>query len=411
MDRRCGGNNPVTDWRARPGGRPWPLHLRLLVRYAPVWIVVVQTFSATSGFTTADWVLAIVLTVGFLGAWAFVLHGPGPWQLDQAALVATVAISCWLQVLTGSGQVYVAGYSVLYVGPFFYGLPEAAATWAAGVLGIGLTTAFVGKPDSVGGLANAVGAFFFGFAAFSWGQVMREGRRNAELVEELRASRDAERSNAAAAERARLARELHDVLAHTLSSLALHLESTRALARSRHVDPEVAERLESAVGLARTGLDEARAAVGTLRDDDLPGPERLAGLVDQFAASSGLACRFVEVGEPRPLPPPARVALFRAAQEGLSNIAKHASATRVEVRLDWTADAVTLRVDDFAESGETAAASSSWSLDGTSERPKTRPDAPGNGLRGMRERAELAGGQVAAGPTPTGFSLEVSLPA
>jgi len=238
---------------------------------------------------------------------------------------------------------------------------------------------------------------------------MRTSARNAELIEDLHESREAEQRSAVAAERARLARELHDVLAHTLSSLSLQLESTRALARSRAVDDEVMRRIEQAVSLARTGLDEARAAVGTLRDDDLPGPERIESLVADFATASGIDCHFTVVGSPRPLPPAARVALFRAAQEGLSNVAKHAHASRVDVRLDWSGETVTLHVDDRHD--EPGGDALSPALANVGGRGTVAADGNGNGLRGMRERAELAGGRMTAAATDDGFSLTVSLPA
>jgi signal transduction histidine kinase len=197
------------------------------------------------------------------------------------------------------------------------------------------------------------------------------------------------------AERARLARELHDVLAHTLSSLALHLESTRVLAKSRDVDPEVQSRIERAVALARDGLEEARDAVGTLRDDALPGAERLPSLVADFERLTGVDTRFEQVGTPSPLTPEASVALFRSAQEALTNIGKHAHPSRVDVRLEWDGGLVTLKVIDDG-----------GGPDGVSTLP-----GGGNGLRGMRERAELAGGHLDAGPAGQGFAVELRLPA
>jgi signal transduction histidine kinase len=257
-----------------------------------------------------------------------------------------------------------------------------------------VVTAFVGTHDVGGGIGNGVGAAFFGLAAMFWGRVLRSSQANARLVGELQESRDAEHRNAIVAERARLARELHDVLAHTLSSLSLHLESTRVLAKSRDVDAEVVERIDRALSLARTGLVEARNAVGTLRDDELPGPERLPSLTAEFERTSGVRASFEPTGTPGPLEPEARVALFRAAQESLTNVAKHAAAEQVVVALTWTDEAVTLQVSD----------------DGAGLVAGSALPGGGNGLRGMRERAELVGGTVSAGPTETGFAVTVSLP-
>jgi len=129
-----------------------------------------------------------------------------------------------------------------------------------------------------------------------------------------------------------------------------------------------------------------------MRDDALPSPEGIRELVETFQRDSGVTATYDETGEPQSLAAGARVALFRAAQEALTNVAKHADATRVNVQLAWRAEAVVLRVSD---DGRGAAATSRGG---------------GNGLRGMRERAELAGGEVIAGPGGDGFKVEVRLP-
>jgi signal transduction histidine kinase len=371
-----------------------PLAQRVL-RQAVTIICLVQTLSGLGSLSDATRVLAIGL-IPVLGiSWAVVTHRRRGDAFDISALILIVGIGAWLHVLTGNGQVYVTGYSALFVGPFWYAMPEALIPWVAGVASVTLTSMFVGQTDIAGGIGNGIGAAFFGLAALFWGRVLRSSQRNAVLVDELEESRDAEQRSAVVAERARLARELHDVLAHTLSSLSLHLESTRVLAKSRNVDPEVQSRIERAVALARNGLVEARDAVGTLRDDELPGPDRLPSLVADFERSTGVECRFEQVGTPSLLAPEASVALFRGAQEALTNIGKHAAASRVDMRLEWDDNRVTLRIVDDGHG-----------LNGSSALP-----GGGNGLRGMRERAELAGGHVDAGPTSHGFTIELRLPA
>ncbi|HTW19854.1 MAG TPA: histidine kinase [Mycobacteriales bacterium] len=367
---------------------------RPIARQAVTVITAVQTFSGLGGLTASQRVLAVVLELLVAASWTvIVVRRCGDW-LNVAMLAASIGLAGWLHVLTGNGQVYVLGYAALFVGPVFYTAWQAIVPAACGVLAVGLSTALVGQRDIPGGFGNAVGAAFFGLAAMFFGQVLRSAQRNAELVAELRESRDAQQRNAVISERARLARELHDVLAHTLSSLSLHLESTRVLADARGVDIEVRSRIERAVALARDGLEEARDAVGTLRDDALPGPERIRDLVTDFERSTGVVSRFEEVGSAAPLSPEASVALFRAAQEALTNAGKHGHSTRVDVRLEWDGDRVTLRVIDDGGGG-----------DGVPALP-----GGGNGLRGMRERAELAGGRMDAGPTSRGFAVEVRLP-
>lgn len=390
--RRPWGNGPLG---------PFPARLRWVPRLAPAWLSVLLTATTAGRLSTPQIVLVTGLLLVVTAGWLWVLVGRGGSISDQAALILAIGAASGLNVMTQGGQLYVVGYASIFVSLFFYGLPAATGTWASAVLAIGLGTTFIGRLDWIGGAGNAAGAFFFGMAALSWGRVMRESQRNAQLVQELQQSREAEQANAVAAERARLARELHDVLAHTLSSLALHLESTRALASSRSVEPDVLARLERGVALARTGLEEARNAVGTLRDGALPGPDRIRELVEEFRHSSGIDAHYVEEGTPVPLSTEAKVALFRTAQEALTNVAKHSHARRVEVGLRWQVGGVQLRISDDGSSADTVtAALSSATLAGG-----------GNGLRGMRERAELAGGRLDAGRTAGGFRVEVELPA
>lgn len=364
----------------------------MVLRNMMAIVVTVQTLTGLGGLSTGQIVGAIaLLAVVVAGAVSFTHRRRGDWR-DIVAMCAVVGAGAGLNALTGHGQVYLCGYAAVFVSMYWYGMPWGLVPAGLGVIAVGLSTAYVGRYDPIGGLGQAAGALGLGVAMAFRRRVVRATYRNRELSDELRDSREAEQRNAIAAERARLARELHDVLAHTLSSLSLHLESTRVLAKSRKVDAEVMQRIERAVALARTGLDEARDAVGTLRDDALPGPARLPDLVADFGRDSGLAARFVERGTTGELAPEARVAVFRAAQEALTNVAKHAEATKVDVSIDWLPDGVVLRVSDDGKGA------------------KKRSSKGGNGLRGMRERAELAGGHVTAGTGDTGYVVEVWLP-
>jgi len=224
-----------------------------------------------------------------------------------------------------------------------------------------------------------------------------EGRLEAEaLVDELRESRAAHAESAALAERGRVARDMHDVLAHSLSALALQLEGARLLARDRGADPEIVASVERAHRLAAGGLAEARQAIAALRGDELPGPERLPALAGAFAEDSGAACDFTVTGEPRELSSEARLALYRTAQEALTNARRHSAADRVDMRLAYAADGTTLSVEDHGPGVPVAVGSG---------------DGGGYGLTGMRERAELLGGRLSAAPTDDGFRVELWLPA
>ena len=209
-------------------------------------------------------------------------------------------------------------------------------------------------------------------------------RRLAATADELHQSRTAHAESAALAERGRVARELHDVLAHSLSALALQLEGARLLAQSRDTDPEVVESLQRAHHLATNGLSEARQAISALRGDDLPAIEDLAGT---FPGAT-----FTVTGTPREPSSEAKLALYRTAQEALTNVRRHSASERVELNLDYASDGTTLTVSDHGDSAATM-------------------NGSGYGLTGMRERAELLGGRLNAGPTDDGFRVELWLPA
>jgi len=225
---------------------------------------------------------------------------------------------------------------------------------------------------------------------------LRESNQRAELLlRELEQTRAAQAQAATLAERQRLAREMHDVLAHSLSGLVLNLEGAMLLADQGGADPQVRDAIHGAHRLARTGLQEARRAIGMLRDDALPGPRRLADLAAEFEADTGVPCRVTVTGTEAELGADARLTVYRVAQEALTNIRKHARAGRVELRLAYEPHGTRLIIEDFG---------------GCSERPG--PDeGTGYGLTGMRERAELLGGTLTAGPTDVGFRVELQVPA
>jgi len=235
-------------------------------------------------------------------------------------------------------------------------------------------------------------AFVFAMATFA-----REQQR---LIVELREAQAALAEAAALQERTRLAREIHDVLAHSLTGLSLQLEGARLLLQRDGAAPEAVSRVERAQALARSGLEETRRAVGALRGDSMPGPELLGALAESFTRDTGIACDCTVSGTPLPLASEARLALYRTAQEALSNVRKHAaSASRVSLSLVWSADAAELTVADH-DGG--AARDSGLDLSAT---------GGGYGLSGVRERAELLGGTLAAGASGDGFRVHLRLPA
>jgi signal transduction histidine kinase len=225
---------------------------------------------------------------------------------------------------------------------------------------------------------------------------LRESQEHAErLLLEIDENRAAQAQAVALAERQRVAREMHDVLAHSLSALVLQLEGARLLTSGGGVPGEVAQAVERAHHLAKSGLEEARRAIGMLRDDDLPGPDGLATLAHEFEHDTGIPCECLVAGIERELGSEARLSVYRVAQEALTNVRKHAAPTSVDIRLVYEATGARLTIEDFAHG------------------PTGRPtgESVGYGLTGMRERAGLIGGTLAAGPTETGFRVELWVPA
>jgi signal transduction histidine kinase len=245
---------------------------------------------------------------------------------------------------------------------------------------------------------QAVGAAGFVFGIIPWFLAMRLLHHVSDQRDALEASREAEARAAAAAERGRLAREMHDVLAHSLSALALQLESTRLLAHSRGVDDDVAKAIDSAHHLAASGLDEARRAIAAERGDHVLGADRIGALADAFEEQSGLPVKVEVRGQPRELTAEAQLAVYRTTQEALTNVRRHAIPDRVEITLDYLPDHTILVIEDHSVAGSPV------------------PVAPellggGYGLAGMRERAELVGGELLAAPSDRGFRVELRLPA
>ena len=318
-----------------------------------------------------------------------------PWKTElpvaqRIAALAAVAVSgAVLAAVQPNGMWQAGAYWIAIVAALRLSRVPGLVVLALSIVALAVVSAIAGHPGSAIGVP---------LSAVPWYLVMRLLIALKDQRDALEVSRVAEARAAAAAERGRLSREMHDVLAHSLSALALQLESTRLLARDRKVDPEVARAVDQAHHLAASGLEEARRAIATQRGDDLPGPERIGVLADAFGEQSGLPVAVEVRGEPRELAPEARLAVYRTAQEALTNVRRHATADRVSVSVDYLPDATVLVVEDQATAGSPppvalGAASS------------------GYGLTGMRERAELLGGELLAAPTANGFRVELRLPA
>jgi signal transduction histidine kinase len=240
--------------------------------------------------------------------------------------------------------------------------------------------------DVAVGYTSAITAWVLGDSA-------RAQRERTAWLEDRRA--DAARQ-AAADERLRIARDLHDVVAHSVSVMAVQAEAAQEVLAVR---PERAERAMADVAdTARATLTELRQLLGVLRSDadraPRPGLDGVGELVESVRRA-GLAVEVRTEGEPRPVAGLAGVTLYRVVQEALTNVLKHAAAERADVELRYGAESLVVTVTD----------------DGRG-RPGAPPETAGHGLAGMRERLAVLGGTLDAGPRPEGgFSVRARLPA
>ena len=314
-------------------------------------------------------------------------------------LVIGSAVLAWLQP-GGPGTVglFMAALLTVRLLPGRARLPLSIAAFAAFALVSVLTSRQQASASLLG--IVALGAFYL--MSYLASRLSKASEQAEQLLIELEQTRAAEARAAGLAERQRLARDMHDVLAHSLSGLLFQLEAARMLAAGDTSDPRLAAALDRAHHLGKNGLDEARQAIGMLRDDDLPGPERLAELAARFTEDRGVPCRFTVSGPPRELVSGARLAVYRVAQEALTNITKHARPERVDMHLAYDPAATRLTVQDFTRGGGLPVAAPGH--DGQRE-------PGGYGLTGMRERAELLGGTLTTEATATGYRVELEVPA
>ena len=382
--------------RARGREKATYLLIRVLGAAAIAFVLVTsfQGHPAPGGHGQALGVSAALIV--FCGATiaAMWLTLPRP-AVQVAVLLLAVAGAAALIGLQGNGVAFLGVFPVVCLAAFE--LPVYLSAIVTGAATGAVSAAWI-----VNGRAGIAGIILNDFAILAFyvlslfARRLRESNQRAELlVSELEQSRAAQAEAAALAERQRLAREMHDVLAHSLSGLVLNLEGAMLLAGQGGADPQVSDAIRRAHGLAKTGLQEARRAIGLLRDDALPGPRRLAGLAAEFEADTGVACQVTVTGAEAELGADARLTVYRVAQEALTNIRKHARPIRAEILLAYEPSGIRLVVEDFGRCGE---------------RP-VPDEGTGYGLTSMSERAELLGGTLTARPTDGGFRVELRVPA
>jgi signal transduction histidine kinase len=445
-------------------------------------IVLADAFHKTRGLGLHADTVGVAIAMAALalgGAAAFAMPTPVRRVMvvvPTALLLAGSFVLVWLQP-GGSGSLgfFVTAVAVIRLVPERRDRLITVAAVAAASVVLVLALAGVRVHDHRPGVANLLSAVLpvivCAFAIFR-GRVDQYSYQMERLLIDLEHAQDAEVRAAALAERQRVAREMHDVLAHSLSGLALQLEGARLLAIDDPADPRLADTIERAHHLARSGLQEARRAIGMLRDEELPGPERLAALAADFECDSGVRCDVTITGEPHELGSQARLAVYRVAQEALTNIRKHAHADRVKVVLSYEPAGTRLTVEDLGHdrsllvrlpgregsadravdgaahgladraahglaNGSTDGAADGLAdgaahglangsadraadgladgaahglANGSADRAADGGGGRGYGLTGMRERAELLGGWLTASRTASGFLVELWVP-
>lgn len=267
------------------------------------------------------------------------------------------------------------------------------------VLGFGATIVVTGalaRADLGTGVAYVFSTFgFFGLGLGRRAQAQRAATSEQLLAETRRAN--AEQAHAAAlAERSRIAREIHDVLAHSLSALTVQLEAADALLTSGTNPDKAHNYVVTARRIAREGLTETRRAIAALREDTPPLRSLLRGLADTYESDTGATVTVIAECDPTNLQPDASLALYRTAQESLTNARKHAPGAPIELALDCTEAATELTVTNAAATAPITTLASSGG---------------GYGLAGLKERAELAGGTLVAGPCGDGWRVSLRIPA
>ncbi|MPY60682.1 sensor histidine kinase [Streptomyces spongiae] len=318
--------------------------------------------------------------------------------------------------LTTAGAVALAalGYilTVLLLGPLMVALASLAArtnrrtanTFAATGITLLVGTALLVGPAEEPLVLKLIGPVAWLLLPTSLGTAARLRTAYLEAVraraEHAERTREEEARHRVTEERMRIARDLHDVVAHHLVLATLQATTVARLMRSR---PDDAERIVTELaGTTSSALRELRSTVGLLRhagDAEHPlGPvPGLAGLSDLAASfhSAGLAVTVTTRGEPRPLSAGADLTAYRIVQEALTNVTKHASADSAEVRLAYSPDRLSITIRNG----------------GTARPPSSPPPNGGYGLIGMRERAQSAGGRLRVGHRPEGgFEVVTELP-
>jgi signal transduction histidine kinase len=252
-------------------------------------------------------------------------------------------------------------------------------------------------------LAYSLGFAVAALAASNARQSVARADQAELLLAQTQRSQEEQLRAARLEEATRIARDIHDVLAHALAGLAIQLEATASLIEQGADREATLARVRRARELAREGLRETRLAVGALRGDAAAAPAAIEALVADHRASIDAPAQLTIDGDRGRLAGPAGQAVLRVVQEALTNVRKHAPGSGVEVTVHAGSEAgdeiVVMVCDQPSENAQTAQPAG-WLADA----------GGGYGVPGMRERAEALGGTLIAGPAGTGWQVQLRLP-
>jgi signal transduction histidine kinase len=343
-------------------------------------------------------VTAYIIAAVLMAAWAAMEFSPRlrpvcvPWILGGIALVSGAAAA----TKTGGNFLGLGFIAAISAG--------SADSLAIGWIVVGLGTLGFEALALTGGVsiwelvppATLLGGLLIGLTRRDH---RLRAEQNAVLLAKAEQLREEQAAVATLGERARIAREIHDVLAHSLGALALNIQAARAVLTDQHDEARAVEILDQAKRMATDGLSETRRAVHALRGETLPLPEGLAELGAAHQRRHGAKVSFEVTGEPRPLPPDAGLAITRTAQEALVNTAKHAPHQPVQIHLDYAESSTSLEVvNHLAEAGHGDDAAELATVNGR------------YGLTGLRERLLLLDGTLSAGRTGSDWVVVAEVP-
>jgi len=355
------------------------------------------------GFTAQ--VIAFSIGVVVFAGWALADLRPAVaarLRPAQPYALGAVIVSSSLASANGGALIYLGMAAALMAAS----QENLITTWI--LVGLGVLTATV-TGLAVGAspwviIANVSGLLILMLLGRNRRSARVQAEQAAALLAKAEQLRDEHARVATLDERARIAREIHDVLAHSLGALGVQIQVARAVLTDQNDVPRAVEVLDQAHRMAIDGLAETRRAVHALRGDTLPLPAGLAQLSADHQRQHGAPVTFGVSGEPRPLSADAGLAITRTAQEALVNTAKHAPHQPVDIRLDYTPADTGLRVSNQLSEDDDDA------VNRTTGDPGLATVNGRYGLAGMRERLLLLDGTLSAGRDGGRWVVEARVP-